>query len=276
MKISVIIPTVGRASLQKVVDALLACDDYELLNPEIWVIFNGKDHRKKFHFPPEVSVLYDPQPSVSSARNIGIDRANGDILAFLGDDTLPGKNWLQRMHVFHTENDAVEMALLGHVGWVDTLAEDPFHRWLLNHAQFAYARLKNQKPDWRFFYTSCISVKSALVGEDRFSEQFHGWGFEDIEFGYRLANEGMMLEYDRSWEVFHDHPMNLSEVLSNTKNARNNAFVFEEMHPEVKILPTGDKKILLHFLLWFSWPFQGIPLVYWWREWKKAWLGIDS
>lgn len=275
MKISVIIPTVGRKSLQKVVDALLACDDYKLLQPEIWVIFNGEDLRKKFHFPSEVSVVYDAQRSVSSARNIGIDKANGDILAFLGDDTIPGKNWLQRMHLFHTENDAPQAALLGHVGWVDTLAEDPFHKWLLNHAQFSYGKLKNKAPDWRFFYTSCVSVKSQLVGEDRFSEQFNGWGFEDTEFGYRLEQEGMSLFYDRSWEVFHDHPMNIEGVVLQTKNARSNAFIFEQMHPEVKLLPTGKKKFFLMVLLWGSWIFQGIPCVYWWREWKKAWVGLQ-
>lgn len=274
MKISVIIPTVGRKSLQKVVDALVACDDFKLLQPEVWVVFNGEDLRKNFTFPPEVSVIHDAQVSVSSARNIGIDKANGDILAFLGDDTIPGKKWLQRMHLFHTENDKPQAALLGHVGWTDTLADDVFHRWLLDHAQFSYGKLKNQAPDWRFFYTSCISVKSELVGEDRFSEQFHGWGFEDIEFGYRLEKEGMRLYYDRSWEVLHDHPMNLEQIVSQTKSARENAFIFEAMHPEISVLPHGKKKWLLKVILWLSWPFQGIPQVYWWREWKKAWLGM--
>ena len=184
----------------------------------------------------------------------------------------------------------MQKILLGKVDWTAELASDLFHQWLLDHAQFDYKSLKagnleSMKANWRYFYTSNVSLKSEFIGDLRFSDQFKGWGFEDIEFGYRLGTQvhnkrtstlvGMDLHYDEACRVLHDHPQKLDQVLANTRNGRQNALVFEGLHKDVKILPRGLRLFALKFILFFLAliPSKLLPKsLFWWREWKKSWI----
>ncbi len=41
MKYSIIIPTIGRATLPAVLEGIMACDSFEAIKPEILVVFDG-------------------------------------------------------------------------------------------------------------------------------------------------------------------------------------------------------------------------------------------
>ncbi len=165
----------------------------------------------------------------------------------------------------------------GKVSWTAELAADPFHQWLDRGVQFDFGYLKHHSPDWRHFYTSNVSFKRSLLGRELFRTKFVGWGFEDSEFGYRLMKKGMELSYDPECEVLHDDPQTLEGVLRRTKEARENAKRFETMHPEVRILPRGMKRLLLEVALVLALVVMPLRIqVYWWWEWKKAWLGKES
>lgn len=272
MKISIIIPTIGRETLQDVITGIEFCKGFKRIAPEVVVVFNGSPHDVPT-LPKWVRLILLPEKVwAGEARNKGLDETSGDIVVFLGDDTIPSENWLEKIEVFHTNNPYKECTLLGMIGWVDRLKDDPWYKWLLNHAQFAFCSLKHKKPHWRHFYTANISLKRNLIEEERFSDQFEGWGFEDSEFGYRLERKGMRLSFDPSCKVYHDHVMTLEDIIKRTKSARHNAHKFEEIHPEVSLCPTSLKKIILQFMIWFSVVLVWIPQVKWWREWKKAWL----
>jgi glycogen synthase len=38
------------------------------------------------------------EANLSMSRNIGLDRANGDLIAFIDDDAIPEPNWLERIN----------------------------------------------------------------------------------------------------------------------------------------------------------------------------------
>lgn len=272
MKLSIIIPTVGRETLAEVLQGIRACDGFEEIKPEVIVVFDGVGTCHGMSLP-KIKILETGKASGASvARNIGIENATGDVIAFLGDDTIPTKNWLREIYNFHTQHADENVVLLGKVSWTEKLSKDSFHQWLLNHAQFDYKNIKKHGPTWRHFYTSNISLKKSFIGKTKFPEDFEGWGFEDIAFGYELAQKDMWMWYDEKCEVLHDHEQTLEQVIKNTRNARKNAEKFEKKY-DMKILPRGGKLWLLKFALFltlFFAPFS--KKLRWWRAWKKAWI----
>ncbi len=251
MKISIIIPTIGRSTLKPVIESLFMSKNFAQTEVEIIVVFDGVKPSSFFVDDSRVIILETGKKVYASgARNLGLDNVSGDIDAFLGDDTLVDPYWLSYTHTWHQQYPAENEALLGRVHWTPELAADPFHQWLEHNAQFDYKRLDTgYKPDWHHFYTANISLKTKFINLERFSDQFSGWGFEDSELGYRLEKKGLKLYYEPSVKVLHNDPQNLSRMVDQTKSARLNAAVFERLHPEVKILPTGFKKVLLKELV---------------------------
>ena len=72
--VSVVIPTINRDSLAEVINAL------------------NNQTRK----PDEVIIMDDKyRQGQSVMRNKGIEKSKGDLIAFLDDDNVPGKNWLE-------------------------------------------------------------------------------------------------------------------------------------------------------------------------------------
>jgi len=278
MKVSVLIPTLGRDSLHDVLRALFLSVDFEIYNPEILIIFDGEmplGFLSHFEFRDSV-VLLETKHKVfaSGTRNLGLDHATGDIVAFLGDDTIPDPLWLSCVVHFHLHHPQKEIAFLGKVSWTPALSSDPFHRWLENNLQFDFRSLQKKTPSWRHFYTSNVSLKRAFIGKERFHLAFSGWGFEDGEFGYRLFQKGLRLIYDSQCQVFHDHPQSFTQILCQVKSARENALIFESLHPEISLLPRGKKLFLLRVCVFLSWPLSFfLPSFRWWRAWKKTWIG---
>jgi glycosyltransferase involved in cell wall biosynthesis len=74
--ISVVIPTSGRRSLQRVKDALAL----QIRAPDELTIVEDRDRR-----------------GPGWARNRGVELSRGDIIAFIDDDTLPPPEWLKSM-----------------------------------------------------------------------------------------------------------------------------------------------------------------------------------
>ena len=56
---------------------------------------------KRFAFEKNISnlvaIFNDGEPGLSSARNLGVKKASGDIIAFIDDDALPFPNWAEEM-----------------------------------------------------------------------------------------------------------------------------------------------------------------------------------
>ncbi len=277
MKLSIIIPTIGRNTLQGVLEAIVNSDGFETIAPEIIVVrdaVEGEFLAKLEHEFPQVTFIATKEKSYAGgARNLGIEKATGEVIVFLGDDTIPQSDWLKRVSGFHEKNKTKQSVLLGKISWAPELAKDGFHHWLENNAQFAFHSIKNHGANWRHFYTSNISMKRELIGEERFSDRFTGWGFEDTEFGYRLSNNGMKISFDPECEVLHDHKQEEEQVWAQTRNARKNAEVFESLHPEISLIPRGGKRSLLQILILLS---HLIPTqkMKWWRKWKKSWLDV--
>ena len=295
MKISIIIPTIGRAALGKVLDVLVQTGHSSVpAGREVIVVFDGQRTHDFINFQNRYPHVYfyetGEKMGASGARNVGIEKSTGDVLVFIGDDTIPTGNWLSSIVDFHSTHPDQSAVFLGKVSWTPKLAADPFHQWLEDHAQFGFENIPKDamyrvptKQLWKYFYTSNISLKRSFIGEERFSEAFAGWGFEDTEFGYRLSKKGMELFYNPQCEVLHDHRQTLEGMVKNTENSRKNAVLFEQLHPEVRLLPEHRRKwgikvsLFLKLAIFVTTPLSPFSKkIQWWREWKRAWGGANT
>lgn len=275
MKFSIIIPTIGRKTLLTVLESIFTNDNFEIIKPEILLIFDGKISQElKLPKNPQLKIFETGKKVFASgARNLGIKKSTGDVLIFIGDDTIPQENWLQKIVDFHQKFTDKKLGLLGKVSWTEDLKKDKFHQFLEKGPQFNFLQIEKNGANWKHFYTSNVSVKRKLIGNKKFSNQFSGWGFEDIEFGYQLEKEGMNLIFNKNCEVLHDDLQTFSTFIKKTKQARKNALIFEKIHPETKILPHGKKLLILNILIFLSYFLVFFSNeIFWWREWKKAWI----
>ncbi|MFH0834176.1 MAG: glycosyltransferase [Patescibacteria group bacterium] len=260
MKISVVIPTFNRVEVLRRTLNLLGLQTFH--DFEVVVVDDGSsdetprflaEFAKKAEFP--FQFFSQKNSGAAAARNRALEKISGEIILFLGDDMLPRNNLLEIHHNFHQKFRDKNFACLGVVRWHSELRVTRFMRWLeKSGVQFKFDDLhQNSATDFWRFYTANLSLKKAFLQNEKFSEQFSGWGFEDAELGYRLQKKGLKLLFDPDAVVEHLHPISADSLEKRQFAAGKNLVAFQKMHPEENFLPTGAKlfvqKIAAIFLL---------------------------
>ena len=165
--------------------------------------------------PVPVTVLQQNARGPAAARNLGIAAARGSACLFIGDDTLPRRDLVERHGRMHARSPEPEAALLGHVRWADACRPTPFMHWLNSGIQFDFGQIKDAtNVRGSCFYTANVSAKrSFLRANGCFDESFPNAAFEDIELGLRLERAGLRLAYDAAAVVEHLHPYDLPAAI---------------------------------------------------------------
>ena len=166
--------------------------------------------------PWPLAVLRQEGSGPAAARNRGIAAASAPACLFIGDDSLPTEDLIDRHLEFHRAHPEPTEALLGLVVPAPPLDASTLQWWLHEDgAQFGYAALvPGQTVPPSCFWTSNVSVKRALLRQaGGFDEGFPGAACEDAELGFRLARAGMTLHYDARALAEHFHPTDFSRVL---------------------------------------------------------------
>lgn len=265
MILSVVIPTYNRANILKECLSALLRQDLPSNDFEIVVVDDGsRDNTKEVvkAFQPRydgIHYYYQRNQGQGVARNLGVHHAKGQIILFLGDDIIPAQNLLSehlRLHLRHSnENEAV----LGLTLWHPKLKVNKFMKWMTNGSsifgrfgghQFAYEKLLGKtEADFNFFYTSNISLKRSLLDKYPFDPSFSGYGWEDIELGYRLTKrENLKLYYNSQAIGYHDHPMTEEGLANRMRNIGESVWLFHHKYPELKKVPGFWKRIIFSIL----------------------------
>jgi len=97
MKISVVIPTFNRKDTLR--QGLLALSVQDYPDYEVLVVDGGKDGTQQMMAVefPTFRYLFEAKSGPSAARNLGIQEATGEIIAFTDDDTIAPPNWLSML-----------------------------------------------------------------------------------------------------------------------------------------------------------------------------------
>jgi glycosyltransferase involved in cell wall biosynthesis len=166
-----------------------------------------------------VRVLSQSPSGPAAARNLGLRHALGSVTLFLGDDTWPSATLVARHLAFHRLCADRNDAMLGRARWAPECRPTEFMKWLEKSGiQFGYPRTGSELLPGRFFYTSNVSAKTALLRDSGgFNEDFKNAACEDVELGLRLERIGMRLHFDAEALVDHFHPVDLVSVLRRMK-----------------------------------------------------------
>jgi glycosyltransferase involved in cell wall biosynthesis len=241
MDYSIVIPTCSRVDILP--EVLAAVEGQREAPPfEVVVVDDGStDATPEFlrSARPRIPfrTLRQANRGPAAARNAGVRAAQGRIVAFLGDDTVPVPGWLAEHDARRRGLQAPDrVAVVGYTAWHRRMRVTP----LLDHLnenglQFGYSLIRD--PDalpYTFFYTSNLSVARDVLVRLPFPEDFPYPAFEDIAAGYRWATQAdVRLVYAPAARVEHFHPTNFRRFAVRQEKAGYAAVVFYRLHPEV-------------------------------------------
>lgn len=196
--------------------------------------------------PVQLLPLAPVRRGAAAARNAGLRAATSDLVLFLGDDTVPDRQLVNRHRAVHLVHPEEVVGCLGQVTWDPLLPPSPFMIWLEHGGpQNAYGEIAGQR--WvdprRYFYAANLSVKRTFVeragGFD--DERFSTYGFEDTDLGLRLARRGLRLCYEPTARVWHAHPHTLTSFLTRQRAAGRNFVLLAARYPRDISLPPGAR-----------------------------------
>jgi len=240
---SVVVPTFDRLhDLQRVIRAVM--DQVSALSSqsEIVVVDDGSSDGTgpwldQYASDFDLTVIHQENAGPALARNRGVKASAGEIILFLGDDTVPQPGWLRaHLEAHRLDESGRPMAVLGYTAFPPE-DSSPFLRWINEYgAQFGYALIEDPTDvPFNFFYTSNISLPRRVFETlGGFREDFPAAAWEDIEFAYRAVESGMFIKYIPSARTIHHHRIGVGSFCARQETSGRSAAIFSVLHPELE------------------------------------------
>lgn len=167
----------------------------------------------------------------SAIRNMLADEAHGEFLLFLDCDVLPDAPDFIRNYLSHAKGDGFDV-VCGGISYRTRVmkgAEYDYHAYLGNKKEVKAAAVRNLAP-WRHILTSNIMVRKSVFQTTHFDERFTGYGYEDIEWGVRLAEKFRVLHIDNT--ASHLGLVTRAKAYEKMRNSVPNYLLLKELCPE--------------------------------------------
>lgn len=208
--------------------------------------------------PVQIKYFYQKNSGQGTARNRGLDSAAGDIVLLINDDILATSNLLSEHVKFHKQYYRENEAVLGLILMDPRIERTPFIEFMTNASLIfnrfgghltAYEKLAGRETaDYNFFYAN-ISFKKSLLKDLRFDETFQKYGWEDIEFGYRLTKEkGLKIYYNSRALAYHYHPMDEKSLRPRMNLIGESVHAIHKKYPELGKKPHFIKRTIFKIL----------------------------
>ncbi len=237
-KVSVIIPTYNQKEiLAKTLDYLIL-QDYPKERYEIIVVDDGSSDatqemvKSKMGSKVGLRYFYQKKRGPHFARNLGIDKARGEIIIFVDSDIFTPPNFISEHVKFHQKfGDVVVSGPTVRTDRLDNVFADANRR-----------KIKKLLFDFSgpSFITSNLSVKRKfLIRVGGFDEEFTGFGWHDWELGLRLKKLGFKARRNINAIVYHyKKKINLSDLPPLCEKKREqgrNAVLYYKKHPHFTV-----------------------------------------
>jgi len=221
---------------------------------EVIVVSDGHDpetaklmKHATWSFPLRFFEIEKSQQGV--ARNRGVEKAKGKRVLFIGDDIFLKPDACEKHLASNYKPQTTNSAVLGHTTWDPAVGITPVMRWLERTGwQFGYSFLEpfrhrtiDPAIQHRFTYTSHVSLPTGIAKMHPFREDVKLYGWEDIEWGWRLARAGVPLFYEPDAKALHHHHIDFEESLRRMRTLGESACVIERINPDLRLVPRGLK-----------------------------------
>lgn len=204
----------------------------------------------------EITVVRQMNAGPASARNMGAQRAKGDMLAFTDDDCTPTNQWLWELARTFNETP---MGLIGG-RTVNGLAGNLYSTASQIIVDEAYAYFLSRKSELRFFSSNNMAVSLKLFFESGgFDTSFRT--SEDRDFCDRWIRQGHPLVYAPKAIVQHSHHLTLTAFCRQHFQYGRGAYQFHRMRtrrgsrilkPDLRFYASVCRRALLSPLSWKS------------------------
>ncbi|MDF2635467.1 MAG: glycosyl transferase family 2 [Pelosinus sp.] len=214
---------------------------------------NLKDlNRIQFSEYKDLKIVYlELEKNVGRAaiRNLLVQKSLGEYLLFLDTDVLPdssgfiSKYW---SYVIANNYDVI----CGGISYNNRIiygTEFEFYLYLYGKKGVKSAEERNLVP-WRQLLTSNIMVRRNILKEIPFDERFHGYGYEDNEWGIRIMHSYTILHIDNT--VSHLGIESKDAVYNKMRESIAGYSLLAKTHPEV--FKRTHIAILMRYFEWLS------------------------
>lgn len=215
--VSVVFPTYNRCDVVERTIRCLLAQEYPSERLEIIAVDNSTDgtpdmirrlaRESEASGGPQIILDWLPERLPAVKRNLGLQRASGELVLFINDDL-----WLEagalaahvRTHMGHDAPIAV-------VGWCRQSPEMPRTPFVDFYEPFAYERmahLADRPVPYEMFWSMNLSMPRSVMLERNlvFHEDWAHIGHEDVELGWRWTRAGLPAIYNPRARGDHFHP----------------------------------------------------------------------
>ena len=258
MLFSIIIPTYNRKPiLEKCIQALenqVITDSNLISNYEIIIVDDGSTDEtiswlKQQSFP-HVRWFEQDHQGPATARNLGVEKAKGEIIVFIDSDLVVTETFLQaHANVLNPSIDCRRQVAPRHRAFT--------YGRVINTSNFENPTAEPYKlTDFSaaYFATGNVAIhRQWLEKAGLFDTQFQLYGWEDLELGVRLKKLGLKLIKCPDAVGYHWHPAftleELPSLIEREIERGKMGVVFYEKHPtwEVKMM---IQMTIFHRILW--------------------------
>ncbi len=182
----------------------------------------------------------------AAARNRGINMAQGSIILFLDDDSIPLRNWFRAtMEAWDTYSDYDGIG-----GYVEREENESiiarvnadFFNWYLDQQMIS---------GHCSFLATCNAGyrKESLEKAGKFNTDFHTASGEDRDLNLKILKQGGKLIIDRNILVHHDRDLTLKSFAKKNYNYGKAAFQIYRRYPDQpRVIPKGYAFLFLSAL----------------------------
>ncbi len=237
---------------------------------EVIVVSDGeklKEESGKWKMPVHVFDVRKSHQGV--ARNEGMKHVQGKYVMFIGDDIFLAPDACEKHLKAHSPplprtgegaggRGCMSRSVLGFTTWDPACGITPVMEWLEKSGwQFGYPTIQPYSHSTippsiqhRFTYTSHISLPMEIAKKFPFREDVTLYGWEDVEWGWRLKNAGVKLFYEPDAKTLHHHHMELSDSLKRMDTLGRSAIVMDRLVPQLGLVPRGWKLMKYQLASW--------------------------
>jgi len=241
MKISVVIGTYNQRDTLKIVLDSFAKQTLAAKNFEIIVIDSSSTDGtesavRSLNLPYQLNYLRVENKGKAFARNQGVKQAQAEIILLTDADMVAAPDLLTQ-HVIEQEKHG-DVSIEG----VTYNLKKPLElSELYPTSPHIEAYIKQElKPEqhlkWSYFLSGNLSLrKQTFIEAGEFDENFSGYGWEDIELGYRLNKMKIPVLYAPEAINYHFHFVTGQDMLKRKYNMGRSAAYFFKKHPNLEI-----------------------------------------